>query len=813
MKKTITTVLCSVCALAILGAPVKTPDTAACSKRYLPLKAGKPSLTPLQLSDGIDRAADEVTNYALVDEHFDGLKEGSEETPSQTPLMSDEDYYAGRGIDTGLIGGGSWTSSNAYSAGGSVALCAPGLNSSGYINTPIGDYSGEITVTFRAKPLENNGEKKSYVFVKPSVGDFRAAGDARYQGITPMSFNLYANDENWTEVEIKFNNYTSDVNGFIQISSDMGTAVLIDDLKITTRPTFVADPVLKPAKFGTNTLTAQWYPVRRAFDYYLRLYKRINDGLGDREYEVDFDDLQSDAPVLPEGWNFTGEELRVSENEGYDNSKGVMLKNGETLATVNNGGKYHNASLWLQSYYPSQDAADADLDGMVCIDVCRDGKWYPFAGYYMNALYGYPAEDDMQTLADLYWIDFADIYDAIRVRIKDCSCPDAYVVADHFYISTGQPVTYELIPDKDGYDYSFVEGEEFEVKFENSDKNYPYHGLKQDCDYAYSIQSHYLYERSNEVFADLSGVYTPVAAKAEETSDGFKGSWNEVYAATDYRADYYGVRSLKNDTELQPVFEEKFDRTVCPTTSPLYPEELGNTEIADLSQYSDFPGWGGLNNVYVNGMMGFSGGRLVTPLINVPNAETAVVRIVYYAQSGDILTMTDADGKVYYHQCTGTSEVNRTEAEFTVPAGSAPLEFTIRSDYRLPILIDEFTVLQDAKAGDKIYTYLGSLYEEAPNTSVSFSDLAASGFTGFAYCVTALRKTDQNTLYSAPSNFRFVGTPQMIEGTGVAELPAADANVVPVEYYSLDGLRLQKPSKGINIVRMSDGSVRKVLVK
>ena len=31
--------------------------------------------------------------------------------------------------------------------------------------------------------------------------------------------------------------------------------------------------------------------------------------------------------------------------------------------------------------------------------------------------------------------------------------------------------------------------------------------------------------------------------------------------------------------------------------------------------------------------------------------------------------------------------------------------------------------------------------------------------------------------------------------------------------YSLDGRRLESPEKGINIVRMSDGSVRKVMVK
>lgn len=813
MKKTIAIILFSAGALAILGAPMKTD---VLTKKYLPLSTATPALVPLQVRTPMESSTNEVTKYILIDEHFDGLTEGSEQEPSQTPLLSKADYYAGKGIDQSLIGGGSWTASGAYAAGGSVALISKDLMDVAYINTPIGDYSGEITVSFRAKPLEYNGNKKSYVYVDAFYGDFRAPNTSRVVAVTDMSFNLYAGDTNWTEVEMKFNNYTSNTDGYIQIMNAQGTAVLIDDLKITTSPSFVADPVLKPATYGTNTLTANWQPVRRAFDYYLRLYKKNNNGQGDQEYEEEFDDINEDGSNLPEGWTFNVNELQISQNGGYDGSKGIILKNGETLETPRNGAKYHNASLWLKSYYPSQEAADAD-EGLACIDVCRDGKWYPFAGYYMGMLYNEPAEDDMETLAEMYMTEFADRYDGIRVRITDSSCPEAYLVVDHAYISTGQPVTYELIPDNEGYDYTLVEGESFEIKFDNQEKNYPYHGLKQECDYAYSIQSHYLFQRSNEVFADLSGVYTPVAAKAEETPEGFKGVWDEVYAATGYRADYYGIKTLKNDSEDLPVLEEKFDHTICDTTNPMYPTELGNDMITDLSQYSDFRGWGGLNSVFVNGMMGFYGGYLVTPLINVPNSETVKVKLVYYATPYDILTMTDSEGKLYYNECTGSSDMNRTEAEFIVPVGSKPLELTLRSMYRLPVLIDEFTVLQDAKAGNKIYTYLGSIYEEAPGTSVSFTDLAATGFTGFAYCVTAMRDDAGSMLYSAPSNYRFVGTPQMIEGTpskddsGVRDAVAPDLKAV--EFYSMEGIRLHEPVKGINIVRMSDGSTRKILVK
>lgn len=809
MKKTLSVILCSACAIAILGAPAKMPDMPQ-TCRCVPMSAEKPALVPLKSAK--QRSANEVTKYVLVNEHFDGLKEGTQESPSKTPLMSKADYYAGRGISQHLLGGGSWVSDCAYSAGGAIALICPGLQKSGYINTPIGDYSGEITVSFRAKPLENNGQKKSYVSVKPFYGDYRSPNEARKKSITDTDFNLYANDENWTEVEIKLNNYSSNNDGYISIICDNGSAVLIDDLKITTTPSFIADPVLLPAEFGTNSVTARWQPVRRAFDYYLRLYKKTPVGEGDTEYEVDFDDLLPDGSNLPEGWTFIGPEFRLSENEGFDGSKGIILKEGDMLETFRNGAKYHNASMWIQSYYPSKEAADADRDAYVNIDVYKNGQWYPFACYYMGMLYDYPAEDDMETLADLYMTTFADRFEALRFSVKGSNCPEAYIVIDHFFIETGQPYAYELIQDNEGYDYSFVEGESFEVKFNNEEKGYPYHGLEKETDYAYSLQAHYLFEKSEPVFSDLAGVYMPEVNKPEEKEDGFAISWEPVYAADMYRVDNYGIQSLRATTPSCIVFDENFYNTACDVTNPNYPQELGNEETTDLSDYSDLPGWGGYNNAIVEGMMGFKGGVLITPLINLPNAEKAFVKIVYYASPGDVLGMTDSEGNCYYNECTGTADMNRMMVMFTIPAGSKPNEFTLRSMYGLPILIDNFTVLQDVKVGNKLYTYLGSKYVDAPNTSVTFDGLSDTGFTGFAYNVTALRESADGMLFSSPSNFRFGGNPDIFEGTSTIEKQIIDTAEVE-GYYSVDGVRHSTAVKGVNIVRMSDGTVQKIFVK
>lgn len=48
--------------------------------------------------------------------------------------------------------------------------------------------------------------------------------------------------------------------------------------------------------------------------------------------------------------------------------------------------------------------------------------------------------------------------------------------------------------------------------------------------------------------------------------------------------------------------------------------------------------------------------------------------------------------------------------------------------------------------------------------------------------------------------------------TGIST-PTASAENRPVEYYTLDGIRIETPAKGLNIVKLSNGEVRKVMIK
>ena len=48
---------------------------------------------------------------------------------------------------------------------------------------------------------------------------------------------------------------------------------------------------------------------------------------------------------------------------------------------------------------------------------------------------------------------------------------------------------------------------------------------------------------------------------------------------------------------------------------------------------------------------------------------------------------------------------------------------------------------------------------------------------------------------------------------GIEEILAQDGNAVPVAYYDVMGRLLDGPRPGINIVKMSNGTAKKVLVK
>jgi len=131
-------------------------------------------------------------------------------------------------------------------------------------------------------------------------------------------------------------------------------------------------------------------------------------------------------------------------------------------------------------------------------------------------------------------------------------------------------------------------------------------------------------------------------------------------------------------------------------------------------------------------------------------------------------------------------------------------------------MVDNIQISQNVKAGSNVYTWLSAVNtENADVLSAAFDGLDAYGYDKYAYSVTALR-TDSIS-HSATSDPSDYVTVNLANGSSVVtaiDQPAAFVNAADVaERYNLSGQRINGAQRGINIVRMKNGTVRKVLVK
>lgn len=80
---------------------------------------------------------------------------------------------------------------------------------------------------------------------------------------------------------------------------------------------------------------------------------------------------------------------------------------------------------------------------------------------------------------------------------------------------------------------------------------------------------------------------------------------------------------------------------------------------------------------------------------------------------------------------------------------------------------------------------------------------------GTTYHIRAYVKTTAGFTYGETQTFSTKGDTD----TGIGNAPTKTAEPVVTGYYDLNGRRLKRPAKGINIVRYSDGTARKIVVR
>ena len=115
--------------------------------------------------------------------------------------------------------------------------------------------------------------------------------------------------------------------------------------------------------------------------------------------------------------------------------------------------------------------------------------------------------------------------------------------------------------------------------------------------------------------------------------------------------------------------------------------------------------------------------------------------------------------------------------------------------------------------GEMVFSYctgLKSIYSYiASPTSSTGSNFGSSNYTDATlYVPKGTKELYQNT--DGWKNFQNIVE---FDVSAVQEISREEAEAKVTGYYSIDGKRLSAPQKGLNIIRMSDGTTRKIVSK
>lgn len=746
----------------------------------------------------------------LVDEDFHNVTGGSStKQPGEDLLLASSETDKGIYIDSDLTSDGTWAGNNVYAGDGSIVLLSSHPQRKAYLQTPLGDYSGDITVTCKVRAFDtiyygiaaDGGDVKSTgsdFDIVCNVGGYESTTFANWDGETGYDTRLYTK-QGWTEVTYTFRNYSANADGYIEFRTEAGVA--IDWIKITTsNAEFIAEPNVTNCKFLTDkSFQIDWDPVRKSYNYYVDLWKKTYTGDENEKFTADFEDCQ-----LPEGFSVSGDYCfdDVNGSTALEFPKNIYFQ------TPNNNSYYNQFAVNLGLQLPAGMDPEEEYS-MVYIDGLTDNGWKTIGYIRGSDLANTSVNMDLAyALGD----SFAGTYYAIRIYSNDMD--DELISIDNVSIEAGRPSKLErvsgtgsLITDTDNDDYNY------NYNCITYDTSKTFTGLSVIGDYYYRVRSHFVLQFSNSLRRHAFGCIAPTLYEATNvTKDGYTANWKEPKRATYYNVINYGVESIMDDEEEHIIMNETFEKALNGYEDPeaetmtVVPGEIGD-------EYTDYPGWTGYSNFYGYNMFGImDGGYLITPPMYLANNENYYLYILAYGTAGDYLQLNDGSDTYYItfqtDEETGSGYINGT---YLLPVASDLQQLKFYSYSRDQIALRQVAVMQDVTAGDKVYVFQKQADVEAGNNSYTFSGLQDSDFGEFAYALRNHYTLEGRTATSDLSEFKHVtvnSAKTVIRGIEDNTIEAHE-----VARYSLDGKQVGSSAKGINIVKMSDGRVVKIINK
>ena len=741
------------------------------------------------------KAADDAKHKVVViDEDFSGFTDGTEDNPSTATILDDMDNFVNKSAlkpYSEALSYKEWGGHGLFSAGGCLAI-ANGM----FLNTPAGDMSGEVTLTFRARLSKAGGSTtlnalKLMFISRSSILDYEV--------------KFYSLTDEWQTFT-----YTSTLgdfehSGFQFLSMYDSNIILVDDIRLEQTRTSIPAPKVHEAENMTDTsFKAVWNKSIEADHYLLSVFTK-NESNELMTVSEGFDNIKADdkgnidatSPNYPEGWEFAWKDDDLSnhiakgEGAGTGNKQAVrLIDTGDAITTPYCPEGIKSLKFWVKA-----EANDGQPKYSSILFTVNFGKGvYTVDNYIDIPTMFAPAKRDG------YYFDLTETLSAFdkiySVKIEYIREEDdkTTILFDDFSYTTNKPTTYNYVLKDQKVEQQ--DNEDGTVGFEVN-------GLDPDTDYTYSVKS--VNSDFTSAASDEQEVYAvsiPTALPATNiTANSYTANWTSHKKVDFYRVDQLQQTVIDKDTKDYVMLDEDFSKVTSKLTEAdlldgdgFYEEGERTSGYMPLDDITKIAGWKASSTVRVNGWLGGNeakqgsgtiAGAIVTPTIDLSHNEGACnISLRVWGSEGDWLIIQGSNpaslATIEFPKGGGI-----VEKTITMPLCTSKEQLTFYSNNYKVFLIDYIKITQDVKAGDKVTTITGSvLTEDADTKSMVMTNPGFSDGHDVLYRVTAMRydkdSQESHKYYSTstPSDLMLVKNPNP---SGIGSVEAAAENVAGVE--------------------------------
>lgn len=739
------------------------------------------------------KAADDAKHKVVViNEDFSGFTDGTEDNPSTATILDDMGNFVNKSAlkpYSEALSYKQWGGAGIFSAGGCLAI-TNGM----FLNTPAGDMSGEVTLTFRARLSKAGGSTtlnalKLMFLSRSSILDY----EVKFYDLT----------DEWQTFT-----YTSTLgqfehSGFQFYSMYASNIILVDDIRLEQTRTSIPAPKVHEAENMTDTsFKAVWNKSIEADHYLLSVFTK-NESNELMTVSEGFDNIKADdkgnidatSPNYPEGWEFAWKDNDLSnhiakgEGAGTDNKQAVrLIDTGDAITTPYCPEGIKSLKFWVKA-----EANDGQPKFSSIMFTVNFGKGVYTVDNYINI-------PDMFTPEHRngYYFDLTETLSAFdkiySVKIEYIREEDdkTTILFDDFSYTTNKPTTYNYVLKDQKVEQQ--DNEDGTVGFEVN-------GLDPDTDYTYSVKS--VNSDFTSVASDEQEVYAvsiPTALPATNiTANSYTANWTSHKKVDFYRVDQLQQTVIDKDTKDYVMLDEDFSKVTSSLTEAdllkgSYDEGERTSGYMPLDDITKIAGWKASSTVRVNGWLGGNeakqgsgtiAGAIVTPTIDLSHNEGACnISLRVWGSEGDWLIIQGSNpaslATIEFPKGGGI-----VEKTITMPLCTSKEQLTFYSNNYKVFLIDYIKITQDVKAGDKVTTITGSvLTEDADTKSMVMTNPGFSDGHDVLYRVTAMRydkdSQESHKYYSTstPSDLMLVKNPNP---SGIGSVEAAAENVAGVE--------------------------------